>query len=117
MKYLKFSELPAGINAVVAVASYTGCVLVFTFAFKLSLLYSAIVRSFSCLASLSPFISSHLALPRRYNQEDSVILCASSIDRGFHRSMFYRAYPHEEIRDRSVPPSLPANQSDSSLLV
>ena len=44
MKYLKFAELPAGINAIVAVASYTG-----------------------------------------YNQEDSVILCQSSIDRGFHR--------------------------------
>jgi DNA-directed RNA polymerase II subunit RPB2 len=43
-RYLKFAELPAGINAIVAVASYTG-----------------------------------------YNQEDSVILCQGSIDRGFHR--------------------------------
>eukprot|EP00042_Codosiga_hollandica_P059449 m.916301 g.916301 ORF g.916301 m.916301 type:complete len:1179 (+) comp60162_c0_seq1:57-3593(+) len=58
MKYLKFADLPAGINAIVAVASYTG-----------------------------------------YNQEDSVILSASSIDRGFHRSMFYRAYPAEEESD------------------
>ena len=58
MKYLKFAELPAGINAIVAVASYTG-----------------------------------------YNQEDSVILCQSSVDRGFHRSMFYRSYSLAAAKD------------------
>ena len=58
MKYLQFDKLPAGINAIVAVASYTG-----------------------------------------YNQEDSVILCQSSVDRGFHRSMFYRAYTHEATNE------------------
>ena len=44
MEYLRFRELPAGINSCVAIASYTG-----------------------------------------YNQEDSVILNASAIDRGFFR--------------------------------
>ena len=44
MDYLKFRELPAGINCIVAIASYTG-----------------------------------------YNQEDSVILNESAIDRGLFR--------------------------------
>jgi DNA-directed RNA polymerase II subunit RPB2 len=45
MQYLNFCELPAGINAVVAIACYTG-----------------------------------------YNQEDSVIMNQSAIDRGLFRS-------------------------------
>lgn len=57
MDFLKFSELPAGINAVVAIASYTG-----------------------------------------YNQEDSVILNASAVDRGLFRSVFYRSYRDAESR-------------------
>eukprot|EP01136_Pigoraptor_vietnamica_P036391 Opistho-1_new@102902 len=57
MEYLHFRELPAGINAVVAIACYSG-----------------------------------------YNQEDSVILNRSSIDRGFMRSTFYRSYRDEERR-------------------
>ena len=44
MEYLRFRELPAGINAIVAIASYTG-----------------------------------------YNQEDSIIINMSAIDRGFFR--------------------------------
>ena len=44
MEYLRFRELPAGINAIVAIASYTG-----------------------------------------YNQEDSIIINTSAIDRGFFR--------------------------------
>ena len=44
MDYLKFRELPAGINCIVAIASYTG-----------------------------------------YNQEDSVILNESAVDRGLFR--------------------------------
>merc|ERR1711970_838568 len=46
MDYLRFQELPAGINSIVAIATYTG-----------------------------------------YNQEDSVILNSSAVDRGFMRSV------------------------------
>ncbi|KAF2751539.1 beta and beta-prime subunits of DNA dependent RNA-polymerase [Sporormia fimetaria CBS 119925] len=55
MEYLKFRELPAGQNAIVAIACYSG-----------------------------------------YNQEDSVIMNQSSIDRGLFRSLFYRAYTEQE---------------------
>lgn len=55
MEFLKFRELPAGQNAIVAIACYSG-----------------------------------------YNQEDSVIMNQSSIDRGLFRSLFYRAYLDQE---------------------
>lgn len=55
MEFLHFSNLPSGINSVVAIACFTG-----------------------------------------YNQEDSVIMNQSSIDRGFFRSMFFRTYNDEE---------------------
>ena len=55
MEFLKFRELPAGQNAIVAIACYSG-----------------------------------------YNQEDSVIMNQSSIDRGLFRSLFYRAYSEQE---------------------
>lgn len=57
MEFLKFRELPAGQNAIVAIAVYSG-----------------------------------------YNQEDSVIMNQSSIDRGLFRSLFYRAYTDQEKR-------------------
>ncbi|KAK0865402.1 DNA-dependent RNA polymerase II [Friedmanniomyces endolithicus] len=57
MEFLKFRELPAGQNAIVAIATYSG-----------------------------------------YNQEDSVIMNQSSIDRGLFRSLFYRAYLDQEKR-------------------
>lgn len=57
MEYLRFRELPAGINAIVAIACYTG-----------------------------------------YNQEDSVILNESAVDRGLFRSAFYRAYKDAESK-------------------
>ena len=57
MEFLKFRELPAGQNAIVAIACYSG-----------------------------------------YNQEDSVIMNQSSIDRGLFRSLFYRAYTDQEKR-------------------
>lgn len=49
-----FKELPSGVNAIVAIACYTG-----------------------------------------YNQEDSVIMNQSAIDRGMFRSVFYRTYTSE----------------------
>ena len=55
MKFLNFNEIPSGINAIVAIMSYTG-----------------------------------------YNQEDSIIMNQSSIDRGFFRSVFYRTYTSQE---------------------
>lgn len=55
MEYLKFRELPAGQNAIVAIACYSG-----------------------------------------YNQEDSLIVNQSSIERGFMRSMYYRVYQEQE---------------------
>lgn len=55
MEYLRFKELPAGQNAIVAIACYTG-----------------------------------------YNQEDSVIMNQSAIDRGLFRSFLYRTYVDQE---------------------
>ncbi|KAG9303767.1 hypothetical protein G9A89_018664 [Geosiphon pyriformis] len=55
MEFLRFRELPAGQNAIVAILCYSG-----------------------------------------YNQEDSVIMNQSSIDRGLFRSMFYRSYMDQE---------------------
>lgn len=55
LEYLHFRELPAGQNAVVAIACYSG-----------------------------------------YNQEDSVIMNQSAIDRGLFRSLFYRTYSDAE---------------------
>lgn len=57
MEYLRFRELPAGINSVVAILCYTG-----------------------------------------YNQEDSVILNTSAVERGFFRSIFYRSYKDAETK-------------------
>lgn len=57
MEYLKFRELPAGQNAIVAIACYSG-----------------------------------------YNQEDSVIMNQSTIDRGLFRSLFFRSYTDSEKR-------------------
>src|SRR6202453_2946837 len=55
MEYLKFRELPAGQNAIVAILCYSG-----------------------------------------YNQEDSVIMNQSAIDRGLFRSLFLRTYTDQE---------------------
>ncbi|SPO28990.1 probable DNA-dependent RNA polymerase II RPB140 (RPB2) [Ustilago trichophora] len=55
MEHLRFRELPAGQNAIVAIMCYSG-----------------------------------------YNQEDSVIMNQSSIDRGLFRSLYYRGYMAEE---------------------
>lgn len=59
MEYLKFRELPAGQNAIVAIACYSG-----------------------------------------YNQEDSMIMNQSSIDRGLFRSLFFRSYMDIEKETR-----------------
>mmetsp|Transcript_8496 Transcript_8496/g.37877 ORF Transcript_8496/g.37877 Transcript_8496/m.37877 type:complete len:1216 (-) Transcript_8496:2643-6290(-) len=57
MEHLKFRSVPSGINAIVAIACYSG-----------------------------------------YNQEDSVIMCQSAIDRGLFRSVYFRAFSEEEKR-------------------
>tara|TARA_B100000674_G_scaffold497085_1_gene529536 strand:- start:2212 stop:5601 length:3390 start_codon:yes stop_codon:yes gene_type:complete len=59
MKYLGMNDLPNGINAIVAIATYTG-----------------------------------------YNQEDSVIINKSAIDRGLFTSTFYRSYKEEEKKNQ-----------------
>lgn len=61
MQYLNFDEMPAGQNAIVAVACYSG-----------------------------------------YNQEDSIMMNQSAIDRGFFRSIFYRTYKDEEKKVGSL---------------
>jgi len=61
MEYLQFSNLPAGINATVAIMTYSG-----------------------------------------YNQEDSVIMNASAVERGLFRSVFFRTYTDEEARQNNV---------------
>jgi len=58
MPYLKFRELPAGQNAIVAIACYSG-----------------------------------------YNQEDSIIMNQSAIDRGLFRSVFFRTYSDQQKLD------------------
>ncbi|KAJ3191549.1 DNA-dependent RNA polymerase II [Irineochytrium annulatum] len=58
MHYLRFRELPAGQNAIVAIACYSG-----------------------------------------YNQEDSLIMNQSSIDRGLFRSMYFRTYMDTEKKE------------------
>jgi len=70
MHYLKLKQLPAGINVIVAVASYSG-----------------------------------------YNQEDSVILNQSAVDRGLFRSVAYRTYVDEEMsREDRLVRALPISQ-------
>jgi DNA-directed RNA polymerase II subunit RPB2 len=59
MKYLGINDLPNGINAIVAIATYTG-----------------------------------------YNQEDSVIINRSAIERGLFSSTFYRSYKEEEKKNQ-----------------
>lgn len=58
MEYLNFKELPAGQNAIIAIACYSG-----------------------------------------YNQEDSLILNQSSIDRGLFRSVYLRSYKEEQKQE------------------
>jgi len=61
MKHMHFRELPAGVNATVAISTYTG-----------------------------------------YNQEDSLVMNQSSIDRGFFRSVYYRSYTDQENEDKAT---------------
>ena len=61
MEFLKFKDLPAGINAIVAIMCYTG-----------------------------------------YNQEDSIIMNQSSIDRGLFRSAFFRTYNSEQRKEAKL---------------
>jgi DNA-directed RNA polymerase II subunit RPB2 len=80
-EFFSFNELPAGINAIVAILSYTG-----------------------------------------YNQEDSVIMNQSGIDRGLFRSVFYRSYRdqesnidnvNEELIEKPVRDKVKGNQYQS----
>lgn len=59
MSYMRSNDLPAGHNAVVAIACYTG-----------------------------------------YNQEDSIIISRSAVERGFFRSAFWRSYKAKEERQK-----------------
>ncbi|CCW65807.1 unnamed protein product [Phytomonas sp. EM1] len=59
MTYMRSNDLPAGHNAVVAIACYSG-----------------------------------------YNQEDSIIMSRSAVERGFFRSAFWRSYKVKEERQR-----------------
>ena len=61
MSYMHSNDLPAGHNAIVAIACYSG-----------------------------------------YNQEDSVVMSKSSVDRGFFRSAFWRTYKGTEEEKRSI---------------
>lgn len=73
MEYLRFRELPAGINSIVAILCYTG-----------------------------------------YNQEDSVILNTSAVERGFFRSVFHRSYKDSEsksLADREERFEKPSRQN------
>jgi len=58
MNYLRFREMPAGVNTMVFIMCYTG-----------------------------------------YNQEDSLMLNQSSVDRGFMRAVSYRCYASAEAKD------------------
>jgi len=62
MNYLRFREMPAGVNTMVFIMCYTG-----------------------------------------YNQEDSLMLGQSSVDRGFMRAVSYRCYAAEEKYEGSKP--------------
>lgn len=59
MTYMRSNDLPAGHNAVVAIACYSG-----------------------------------------YNQEDSIIMSRSAVERGFFRSAFWRSYKGKEERQK-----------------
>lgn len=74
MEYLRFRELPAGINSIVAILCYTG--------------YNQVTSEDTyARQSLKVFI---------LLQEDSVILNASAVERGYFRSVFYRSYKDAE---------------------
>mmetsp|Transcript_81325 Transcript_81325/g.143491 ORF Transcript_81325/g.143491 Transcript_81325/m.143491 type:complete len:1180 (+) Transcript_81325:88-3627(+) len=62
MNYLRFREMPAGVNTMVFIMCYTG-----------------------------------------YNQEDSLMLGQSSVDRGFMRAVAYRCYAAEEKYEGNKP--------------
>jgi len=65
MNYLRFREMPAGVNTMVFIMCYTG-----------------------------------------YNQEDSLMLGQSSVDRGFMRAVAYRCYAAAEERKSGKPTEL-----------
>lgn len=74
MEYLRFRELPAGINSIVAILCYTG--------------YNQVTLDTNAIKAV---LTVFLLL-----QEDSVILNASAVERGYFRSVFYRSYKDAE---------------------
>ncbi|CAE8739290.1 unnamed protein product [Polarella glacialis] len=75
MNYLRFREMPAGVNTMVFIMCYTG-----------------------------------------YNQEDSLMLGQSSVDRGFMRAVAYRCYAAEEKYQGNKPVDVFCRPQDSRTL-
>ena len=100
MEYLRFRELPAGkfhysiVNAICT--SYSDWIVVLVKAeIDVVMRWSFIIACHS-LAGINAIVA--ILSYTGYNQEDSVIMNSSAIDRGLFRSVFYRSYKDEETK-------------------
>ena len=94
MEHLHFRDMPAGINAIVAIACYSGWVVGEGGE-------GGRERERQRINADRPRPVPPPPSPS-YNQEDSVMMNQSSIDRGFFRSAFYRSYKAEEKKQGSL---------------